>query len=492
MKRAVRAGFLAVMILGAALAFAADKGLATYTGYISDKSCGPKVDAACNKMCFDQGLPPVLVVDKTGDILEFEDPAPFKAHPAAHVEVQATVAGKVLHTVSFKVLSEPAPAPHAHEESADGAPIPFPNGQGFVRLPFELLGNVPYIQVKVNGKGPFLFAVDTGSHLVFAQELAAEMGLDPASKAGDAVQLTLGDGLTIPAHTSFAFFQNLWGLPGRRIYGDIGYSVLKHFVAEFDYEHRTLTLYDPQKFHAKGAAAALPAVLAADYDPQFEGTFTIPGSAPIPAKFTLDTGAGGTVISVPLVKKYGLLERVTQQVPLPPSKPLPDGVNGVVFEAITARIPAVGLGQYRVEQPLIALSRDSGTVFATDLLGVNLGGNILRHFTLTIDYPGRRVMLEPNGQIHDPFLADASGLVLTAEDPDFKRFVVHGVVPQSPADRAGLKEGDVIAAIDGEPAGRYALWQLQELLKQSGKERRLTIRRGASTLVVTIKLRALV
>lgn len=491
MKRAVRTVFLAAMVLGVAVALAAGQGLATYTGYISDKSCGPNVDAACNKMCFDRGLPPVLVVDGTGDILEFDDPAPFKAHPAAHVEVQGTVAGKVLHAASFKVLSEPAPAPHAHEEPADAAPISFSNGQAFVRLPFELLGNVPYIQVKVNGKGPFLFAVDTGAHLVFAQELAAEMGLDPKSKAGDAVQLTLGDGLTIPAHTSFAFFENLWGLPGRRIYGDIGYSVLRHFVAEFDYEHRTLTLYDPQKFHAKGSAAALSAVLEGDYDPQFEGTFTIPGSAPIPAKFTLDTGAGGTIISVPLVKKYDLLTRVKQQVPLPASKPLPDGVNGVVFEAITARIEAVGLGPYSVERPLIAISRDSGTIFATDLLGVNLGGNILRHFTLTIDYPGRRVMLEPNRHFHDAFLADASGLVLTAGGADLRRFTVHGVVAGSPAGQAGLKEGDVIAAIDGKPAGQYALWQLQDLLKESGKDMRLTIRRGNSTLVVTIKLRAL-
>jgi hypothetical protein len=267
--------------------------------------------------------------------------------------------------------------------------------------------------------------------------------------------------------------------------------VLKHFVVEFDYEHRMLTFYDPEKYRYNGPGVSIPSVLAANYDPQFDGEFTIAGAPPVPAKFTIDTGAGGTVISAPLVKKHNLLERVTQKVPLPPSKPLADGVNGLVFDAITSRISSVRLGTYTIDQPLVALSRDTDTVFASDLLGVNLGGNVLRHFTLIIDYPANRVILEPNSHFRDPFLADASGLVLTAQGANFKTIVVHGVVEGSPADRAGMKNGDIISAIDGEPADTYALWQIQELLKESGRERRVTIDRGRTTTTVVIKLRAL-
>jgi C-terminal processing protease CtpA/Prc len=101
------------------------------------------------------------------------------------------------------------------------------------------------------------------------------------------------------------------------------------------------------------------------------------------------------------------------------------------------------------------------------------------------------VILEPNTHFHEPFPADASGLVLTAEGPQFKRVLVHGVVEGSPADRSGIREGDVISAIDGESTDKYALWQIQDLLKDSGQTRRLTIDRHGEKMVVTLRLQAL-
>jgi hypothetical protein len=45
-----------------------------------------------------------------------------------------------------------------------------------------------------------------------------------------------------------------------------------------------------------------------------------------------------------------------------------------------------------------------------------------------IDYPRRKLILEPNSHFADPFPADATGLVLRAEGSDFKTVVVQGVV----------------------------------------------------------------
>jgi len=124
-------------------------------------------------------------------------------------------------------------------------------------------------------------------------------------------------------------------------------------------------------------------------------------------------------------------------------------------------------------------------------LGINLGGNILRRFNLFIDYAGGHIILEPNNHFHDTFLADASGLVLTAKGPDFRTFEIHGVVVGSPADESGIKEGDIITSIDGDSTDKYALFQIQDLFKQSGTQRRLTLRRGGQTLIVSINLRSL-
>jgi predicted metalloprotease with PDZ domain len=104
----------------------------------------------------------------------------------------------------------------------------------------------------------------------------------------------------------------------------------------------------------------------------------------------------------------------------------------------------------------------------------------------------RQLALQPNSRIHDPFPADASGLVLKALGEDFKTIVVRGVVGGSPADEAGLQEGDIIETIDGETAGRYALWQIQDLFKNSGEVKVLTLlKRDKRLRTVRIKLRSL-
>jgi hypothetical protein len=304
-------------------------------------------------------------------------------------------------------------------------------------------------------------------------------------------EFTLADGLSVTTPKSSAEFAGLWPLVGQKIYGAIGYGVLKHFVVEFDYEHKMLTLYDPQKFHYSGTGAIFHASLMMGYDPQIAGAMMVPGAPPIPARFTLDTGAGGTVISSPIVKKNNLLERVTDKVPNPPSKPAVDGVDGQVFDTVTARISGLQLGKYTVDRPLVAFSTDSDGTFAMDTIGINLGSNILRRFKVIIDYPRQIVILEPNSHFSDPFAADASGLVLQAEGADFKTVAVHGVVAGSAAADSEIREGDIITAIDGEPMEKYALWQIQDLLKESGQEKRLTIKRGNATSIHTIKLRAL-
>src|SRR5438309_3713000 len=46
------------------------------------------------------------------------------------------------------------------------------------RMPFELLANAVFLPLRVNGRGPYLFSLDTGSsNSVIASEVAGELGL---------------------------------------------------------------------------------------------------------------------------------------------------------------------------------------------------------------------------------------------------------------------------------------------------------------------------
>ncbi|HEX4785054.1 MAG TPA: hypothetical protein VH350_11965 [Candidatus Sulfotelmatobacter sp.] len=59
-------------------------------------------------------------------------------------------------------------------------------------------------------------------------------------------------------------------------------------------------------------------------------------------RFTLGTGAGGTVISASIVKAHNLLKAAGAKVPNA-GKPQVGGVDGLVFETTTARIDALKL-----------------------------------------------------------------------------------------------------------------------------------------------------
>jgi serine protease DegQ len=98
------------------------------------------------------------------------------------------------------------------------------------------------VRVKINGKGPFNFIVDTGAPLVYvAESVAKKLGIT-AEKKGlntfDKLELEGG-----PVHAPFKGlvetpFQlkgmNAVGLAGTELHGILGYSLLAHYKLEID------------------------------------------------------------------------------------------------------------------------------------------------------------------------------------------------------------------------------------------------------------------
>lgn len=375
-------------------------------------------------------------------------------------------------------------------------------GAPIAQIRFALLANAIFLPVYVNGKGPFLFELDTGSEMsMVASETAARIGLPTAGTmngmgAGSGATsmariphlvLTLPGGLRLTtSEGATVSMAGLWPLVGRRIDGDVGYDGLRRYVLEIDYARRLLTFYDPATYRYHGKGVALPFQLWGDYDPQVAGAIVVPGRPPIPVRYTLDTGAGGTIVTAPLVRGHGLLQSALRTLPSPSR-----GVGLGESPDVVARMDAFRIGPYELRRPIAALSRDTVGSLTHESLGVNLGGNILRRFTVIVDYPHGRLILEPNLHFQEPFAADASGLVLRAEGADFRTFVVAAVVPGSPAADAGLAPGDVIVGIEGADITHYALWQLQDVLKGSGRLCRLRVRRGGRVSRSTLQLRAL-
>jgi len=358
-----------------------------------------------------------------------------------------------------------------------------PNGASSLQFPFELLANQIFLPIKVNGRGPFAFILDTGAPAtVVAGEYTGDLGYDPSSSQ-IALELPHRIAAKVTAGTMpLALSQPLIGRP---VYGIIGVDVIRGYVWRIDYAQRLITLYDRDRFAYTGTAPVLAFAGRFESEPQIDGQLALADKPAIPVRFSLDLGAGGTVVSAPLVEQYAMTQSVTRTLPM-------YGVTGSNPDVtLLARIAALRVGPWLVREPIVSLSQDKDGVFASKAIGVNLGGSVLRRFTVTLDYLQGRLILEPNSDFSKPFESDASGITFTAAGPNFRTFVVQHVAAASPASVIGLRQGDVIAALDGDSAEHYAAWELEEALKQSGRRYRLTIKRGTRTLTRTLQLQSL-
>ncbi len=84
----------------------------------------------------------------------------------------------------------------------------------------------------------------------------------------------------------------------------------------------------------------------------------------------------------------------------------------------------------------------------------NIGGDLLKRFTLTLDYGHQRLWLVPNALAAQPDVFDRSGLwIARAKDGTI---AIADVAADSAAAKAGLTADDVIVAVDGTPASTIA------------------------------------
>jgi hypothetical protein len=113
--------------------------------------------------------------------------------------------------------------------------------------------NVPYrlidthhvmVRIKINGKGPFNFIVDTGCPvLIVSAAVGKKVGLEPDAKGWTVLdKLELEGGLTqakvkCRVETPFQIEgMNSMGLPGVELHGLLGYTVIAKYKMEIDFK----------------------------------------------------------------------------------------------------------------------------------------------------------------------------------------------------------------------------------------------------------------
>jgi Aspartyl protease/PDZ domain len=350
-------------------------------------------------------------------------------------------------------------------------------------IPFDLYKNQIFVPMQVNGSRPLWFILDTGANTAALDEtLAQELGFKPQGSSETQGVGSNGVQMKFLKNVKFALpdldfvdeeiitldYRSNFAFQGRETDGIVSYDFLKRFVVTIDYQKRLLTVVDPAAYVPNGGEV-FPLTFQHGL-PYVEAEITVPGNSPQKTKFLVDVGSGDSVDWHELgISKGTLLQTVTGV-----------GLGNNEKPGFTGR-GTLQLGKFEFKD--IPIHCCGGNELGWNLIG----GELLKRFVVTLDYPHERMILVPIGDLAQPFPFDCSGLILRQERGS-TFFRIKAVIPGSPAAEAGLQTSDVIEQINGMPTAQWTMETLEGAFSQAGQTFDLSIA-GPNGAKRTIKLR---
>jgi hypothetical protein len=370
-----------------------------------------------------------------------------------------------------------------------GRDYEFASGDAAEDIPFQFIGNHLFIPVTVEGKEG-LWVLDTGAAMsVITTDFADELGLElegDLKGVGAAGTVDVQFAELPPYQLSGISFQGqtvgvidmseLMRRLGINVPGILGYDFLSRFVTRVDYANELVSFYDPETFTYTGKGRQVDVHIK---DSVFETIATLDGEHS--GTWLFDLGAGVTHLDGVYALREGYAAR--------------DGIlskgHGAGNESSMKVIKAdrLNFAGFTIDRPMISFTHGgTDTVFNADRIGI-LGNTLFRNFVLYVDYANERVIVEEGERFNQAWPEDHSGLNF-GWTVDWDGMEVFYVSPDTPADQAGFKKGDILLSVDGKSVDELdGVIGVRELLKQEpGTVIEIGIARDGKDRVISMTL----
>ena len=316
----------------------------------------------------------------------------------------------------------------------------------------QLTGGVILLQGKFDTfKDTLNFVLDTGSGgISLDSSIALYLGVKPEPSnrlirgiAGVRNVSFLNNkklhlpGLTIDSlNFHVSNYDILTAVYGERIDGIIGYSVFSRYIVKINYDSTNIEFWTKGAIkYPRGGHLLRPAINSLPVHSARAKDENI-----IETRFLIDLGAGLNVLfSRDFIRDSSLL-RKNRKLYVKEA----EGLGGKVDMHLTV-MKEFKLGPYKFRNVPINVFDDDYNVTSYPHLGGLIGNDLLRRFNVIINYDQKEMHLQPNSHYYDAFDYAYTGLELYLIDG---RIVVGDVAAGSPAEQAGLLEGDMVVAIN--------------------------------------------
>jgi hypothetical protein len=369
-----------------------------------------------------------------------------------------------------------------------------PEGKKKVFIPIQIQNNLIVVPIILNDVLPLRFIVDTGVRTaILTQKAFADILQLPYSRrfsisgpGGEKLidaYVTNNVSIDLPGvnGTGQALlvleqdYLELRNVLGADVHGILGYELFSRFIVEINYEKKIMTLSLPEKFKPRKKFQEIPMVVE-DTKPFILTPLELSPISSMTGKLLVDTGASHGLLLEPSSDPRIIVPEHTV------STSIGRGLGGEITGKI-GRIESLKLANYTLHDVLVNFPDPNSyldTLKSTlTFRHGTIGGEILSRFTIIFDYPQGKIFIKKNASFKKKFFLNLSGIDVQAKGSALNTFEIRGVRKLSPAEKAGIQNGDILIQVNGVPTKELRLNELNAMLNSKpGKKVSLVIERN--------------